>query len=610
MTAANETTPDLRKLLSTTTDALEEMLGLLEDGSSRPEVRAGWKAFEAAEEYLCAPVPPVQPGVGLTDANRGEIWDAINDFARAAHGLDWAARQRSIDAVDLLLDRALLGASLPAPVVGPDEQAIRDERERCWRNLMNDVEFYFREGTGEHPSTREEEIERIWTRVDAFRSATPAPSQPETKGASVHELKTDPVHFEDVKACRKTFELRRDDRDFRVGDTLILREFDRATQAYSGRIEMRMIGHILRGTEHLAPGYCALSLALLTADVSSGAPKLACPMRTQGNPCGPSRLNKERCQFCGGRLVSDAPAEPAPVNAAAMELAGHHVGLCATPGCGHDWPTHETDTNAMTGACEAYRCRCNRFTSPAAATPIAAPAEPAKEAVTQSTDSAHERNWVDSAKAPHPHDGVFNSSCRECAYPAAPAEPAPGKPAWAEALDSTHPMEAEIDALMDECATPKEAAPAPAPLTLEEIDAKYPDGEAASCPPGYRKWIEWTTPPFYPSPRYRWLLRRPDGTWERGVTDGPREPIAIITMAELDREMAWLNGEPATAPTPPEGPATLTEDARFRRVALETMREVVEAAPKHVVGVWMPSLDAMLRAIDSMQTPRDADGRK
>ena len=52
-------------------------------------------------------------------------------------------------------------------------------------------------------------------------SATTAEAQ-----ARVHHLKTWPQFFEKVASGEKTFEIRKNDRDFKVGDVLVLREFD------------------------------------------------------------------------------------------------------------------------------------------------------------------------------------------------------------------------------------------------------------------------------------------------------------------------------------------------------------------------------------------------
>jgi uncharacterized protein DUF3850 len=44
----------------------------------------------------------------------------------------------------------------------------------------------------------------------------------------IHELKADPVMFERLVWGSKTFELRRDDRGYQTGDTLVIRSFDPA----------------------------------------------------------------------------------------------------------------------------------------------------------------------------------------------------------------------------------------------------------------------------------------------------------------------------------------------------------------------------------------------
>ena len=54
-----------------------------------------------------------------------------------------------------------------------------------------------------------------------------------------HELKTWPKYFAAVRSGQKRFEIRRNDRDFKVGDILVLREFDPEDDAYTGQAEER-----------------------------------------------------------------------------------------------------------------------------------------------------------------------------------------------------------------------------------------------------------------------------------------------------------------------------------------------------------------------------------
>lgn len=76
-----------------------------------------------------------------------------------------------------------------------------------------------------------------------------------------HELKTINPHFGFVFCGQKTFELRKDDRGFSVGDTLILKEWDEINKSYSGAEVRAEITHILEGGEYgLLHGNVILSL--------------------------------------------------------------------------------------------------------------------------------------------------------------------------------------------------------------------------------------------------------------------------------------------------------------------------------------------------------------
>jgi hypothetical protein len=77
-----------------------------------------------------------------------------------------------------------------------------------------------------------------------------------------HILKTWPEPFMAVRSGLKTWELRKDDRGFEVGDTLTLTEFDPATGDCSGEVETRAVTWLLRGGQFGLPvGYVVMSMA-------------------------------------------------------------------------------------------------------------------------------------------------------------------------------------------------------------------------------------------------------------------------------------------------------------------------------------------------------------
>ena len=74
-----------------------------------------------------------------------------------------------------------------------------------------------------------------------------------------HKLKLAKMFFEDVRLGRKSFELRKNDRDYQIGDILELREMDNGEQ--TGRVIEKEITYILEGFAGLKEDYCILALA-------------------------------------------------------------------------------------------------------------------------------------------------------------------------------------------------------------------------------------------------------------------------------------------------------------------------------------------------------------
>lgn len=81
-----------------------------------------------------------------------------------------------------------------------------------------------------------------------------------------HNLKTWPEYYQKVLDGTKTFELRKDDRGFKVGDELCLHEWEKGV-GYTGPTVTKKIAYILRAADYapddevLKPDYCILGFA-------------------------------------------------------------------------------------------------------------------------------------------------------------------------------------------------------------------------------------------------------------------------------------------------------------------------------------------------------------
>lgn len=89
----------------------------------------------------------------------------------------------------------------------------------------------------------------------------PAPIQLPSR--KVHSLKCWPEFFEPIGAGLKTFEVRKHDRDFRVGDLLRLEEWDPVDAQFTKRWLICFVTYLYDCSRFgVAPGYCVLGIQL------------------------------------------------------------------------------------------------------------------------------------------------------------------------------------------------------------------------------------------------------------------------------------------------------------------------------------------------------------
>lgn len=87
-----------------------------------------------------------------------------------------------------------------------------------------------------------------------------------------HALKTLPDFFEAVQAGDKFAEVRKNDRDFKRGDKMLLQEYFPETKRYSGRELELVITNVVTDIQGLNKQYCLISFTSLIT--SNGVPPI------------------------------------------------------------------------------------------------------------------------------------------------------------------------------------------------------------------------------------------------------------------------------------------------------------------------------------------------
>jgi len=79
-----------------------------------------------------------------------------------------------------------------------------------------------------------------------------------------HKLKTWQPYFDDIASGKKTFDIRKDDRNFQVGDSLLLLEWSPEKENYTGLfLHFEVIYKLDGGKFGLEEGYHCLNIKLI-----------------------------------------------------------------------------------------------------------------------------------------------------------------------------------------------------------------------------------------------------------------------------------------------------------------------------------------------------------
>lgn len=91
-----------------------------------------------------------------------------------------------------------------------------------------------------------------------------------------HVMKCWPEYFQEVWDKNKPFEIRKDDRNIQAGDTILLKEWDKDKERFTGRAIECLASYVIRNNKFCKPGYCTIGLRYMTNHDKGGMWWLKC----------------------------------------------------------------------------------------------------------------------------------------------------------------------------------------------------------------------------------------------------------------------------------------------------------------------------------------------
>jgi hypothetical protein len=76
----------------------------------------------------------------------------------------------------------------------------------------------------------------------------------------IHKLKSWPEYFQEMLLGNKPFDVRKNDRNFKVNDTLLLQEWNPETEEYTGRELKVSVSYLLSNPVFCRDGYVIMTI--------------------------------------------------------------------------------------------------------------------------------------------------------------------------------------------------------------------------------------------------------------------------------------------------------------------------------------------------------------
>lgn len=115
-------------------------------------------------------------------------------------------------------------------------------------------------------------------RVVEVIAALLTPEPPKPAAPTTHVLKTWPKYYQAIRKGDKRFEVRLNDRGFKVGDYLLLREWHPASEAYTGNELYVAVAYMIDGGQWgIDPSWCVMGIEPCDTCSASPAPSTLSP---------------------------------------------------------------------------------------------------------------------------------------------------------------------------------------------------------------------------------------------------------------------------------------------------------------------------------------------